>query len=92
MEASLATGIFWIMLTVVVLGVIGTAVARTHLTCPIRRCGRVFFFLCLLSVGLGTLAALIVGSSLWVAGGAMLALMAIGATWDAGHVRQSPAF
>ena len=92
MEASLATSIFWIMLTVVLLGVIGTAVARAHLTCPLRRCGRVFFFLSLLLVGLGTLAALSVGSSLWVAGGAMLALMAIGSTWDAGHVRQSPAF
>lgn len=92
MEAILSTSIFWIMLLVVLLGAISTAVARIWLTCPVRCFGRIFFFVCLLLVGLGTLAAMVASSSLWIAGGAMLAIMAIGSTWEVGRLREAPAF
>lgn len=91
MEATLSAAMVWIMLLTVILGSAGTIVARICLTCPLHCLGRVFFFTCLVLVGLGTFAAMLTSSSLWLTGGAMLAIMAVGSTWEVGRLRESPA-
>ncbi|MFO0905652.1 MAG: hypothetical protein U0939_21765 [Pirellulales bacterium] len=92
MEATLAAHIVWIMLIVVALGGAATVAARLALTCPVRCLVRVTFFLCLPVVGLATASAMLVGSPLWTLGGATLAIMAVGSTWEVGRLRNAPAF
>jgi hypothetical protein len=82
MDASAHAGIFWLIVAVVLLGAVSTVIARGCWASPARCFGRLFFFACLLLAGLGTVLAMLAGSPLWVAGGAVLALMAIGATWE----------
>jgi hypothetical protein len=92
MEASTQAGIFWLIVAVVVLGAVSTVVARGCLTSSSRCLGRLFFFLCLLLAGGGTVLAMLAGSPLWVAGGAVLALMSIGATWEPNRGREAAAW
>ncbi|MEY4180720.1 MAG: hypothetical protein RLY70_4294 [Planctomycetota bacterium] len=92
MDASAHAGIFWLILTVVLLGAVSTVIARGCLASPARYLGRLFFFACLLLAGGGTVLAMLAGSPLWVAGGAVLALMAIGATWEPNRGREAAAW
>ncbi|MFM7070589.1 MAG: hypothetical protein ACKO38_02180 [Planctomycetota bacterium] len=92
MDANAHAGIFWLIVAVVILGAVSTVMARSCLTSPAQCLGRLFFFACLLLAGVGTVLAMLAGSPLWVAGGAVLALMAIGATWEPTRGREAAAW
>lgn len=78
----LVTVAFWAIIAVMVLGVCSTIAARlAEGTREQSRC-QVVFVVCLLLVAVSTLVAMTISNELFLACGATLSLMAVGATLD----------
>ena len=84
--------LFFALLATQAIGITAVLVARFGERCAGQRFCQIIFFLLMAVVGLATIAAMKCGTGCGVSCGAMLSLMAVGATLDLGRANQRTAF
>lgn len=92
MDAEFHPILFWASVALVMLGLVSTIVARVRLGRTRDRLGRNLFFGSVALVTVAACVALFIGSSLWLLGGTLLAVMAVGVTWEGPSNREAPVF
>lgn len=92
MDAEFHPILLWAFVALVTLGLFSTVVARVRLGRNRDRLGRNLFFGSVVLVTVAACVALCLGSSLWLLGGTLLAVMAVGVTWEGSSKREAPVF